>query len=314
MDGSLLVLFIGIVIIIYSGVKIVPQQQVWIVERLGKFQASLDAGIHLILPFIDRIAYKHTLKERAIDIQEQAAITKDNVTLNIDGILYVRIVNPRDASYGAENPYYAVTQLAQTSMRSAIGKITMDKTFEEREALNAQIVQAINEAAATWGIQCMRYEIRDIKPPINVLKAMELQVAAERQKRAAILESEGKQQAQINIAEADKRQAVLNSEGAMTDQINRAQGQSEAIKLVANATAEGIKKVAESIETAGGKDAVSLRVAEQYVEAFKSLAKESNTVIVPANTNDISGSIAQALTIFDSLKVKRKTVNNQEDV
>jgi regulator of protease activity HflC (stomatin/prohibitin superfamily) len=302
MDAVIFIPVVIIAILVIMGTKVVPQQQVWVLERLGKYSKSLEAGLYLIIPFIDRVAYKHTLKERAVDVQEQAAITKDNVTLHIDGILYVRIINPVDASYGVENPYYAVTQLAQTSMRSAIGKIQLDKTFEEREALNLQIVHTINEAAATWGIQCMRYEIRDIRPPSNVLKAMELQVAAERQKRADILESEGKQQATINLAEADKRQVVLGSEAAMTDQINRAKGQGEAIRTVAEATAQGINSIASSIIQNGGKDAVALRVAEKYVEAFKELAKANNTLIIPANANDIGSVVAQALTIFDNIK------------
>ncbi len=304
MDYGLFAAFFVLVIFVYSGVKIVPQQQVWIIERLGRFHRQIEAGLHLIIPFMDRVGYRHTLKERAIDVMEQTAITKDNVTLHIDGIIYVRIINPKDASYGVENPYYAVTQLAQTSMRSAIGKITLDKTFEERESLNAQIVLSINDAASTWGIQCMRYEIKDISPPITVLKAMELQVAAERQKRADILESEGKQQAKINLAEASKREVVLNSEGSMIDQINRAKGQSDAIKLVATATAAGIESVAHAMQQTGGKDAVALRIAEQYVGAFKELAKKNNTIIVPANANDAGSMIAQALTIFDKVKIK----------
>lgn len=290
-----------VAMITISSIKIVPQQEVWILERFGKFHSKLDAGLQVIIPFVDRVAYKHILKERAIDVQQQDAITKDNVTLQIDGVLYVRIINPVDASYGVENPYYAVAQLAQTSMRSSIGKIPLDKTFEEREYLNTQIVQTINEAATTWGIQCMRYEIRDIKPPASVLKAMELQVAAERQKRASVLESEGKQQSEINLAQAEKQQLVLSSEGHMTDQINKAKGQAEAILLVAQATASGIELVANSIQKAGGKEAVSLRVAEQYVDAFGKLAKESNTLIIPANANDSGGMIAQALAIFDNI-------------
>lgn len=304
MDYGLLSAFIVLAIFVYSGIKIVPQQQVWIVEHLGRFNRQIEAGLHLIIPFMDRIAYRHTLKERAIDVMEQTAITKDNVTLHIDGIIYVRIINPKDASYGVENPYYAVTQLAQTSMRSAIGKITLDKTFEERESLNSQIVLSINDAASTWGIQCMRYEIKDISPPTTVLKAMELQVAAERQKRADILESEGKQQSKINLAEAEKREAVLHSEGSMIDQSNRAKGQSDAIMMVAAATATGIESVAKAIQKAGGKEAVTLKVAEEYVNAFKELAKTNNTIIVPANVNDAGSMIAQALTIFDKVKLK----------
>ncbi len=308
MDYFLLAIFGILATLFLLGIKIVPQQEVWINERLGRFENTLGAGMHLIIPFIDRIAYKHTLKERAIDVIEQTAITKDNVTLQIDGIVYLRIIDPKDASYGVENLYFAVTQLAQTSMRSAIGKITLDKTFEEREALNVQIVQAINDAASTWGIQCMRYEIRDIKPPANVLKAMELQMAAERQKRAAILESEGKQQAQINISEADKRQIVLNSEAMMIDQINRAKGQAEAILTIAQATAQSLNQIGTSIGKEGGKEAVALRVAEKYVEAFAELAKQNNTIIVPANTGDTASMVTQALTIFDS--IKNRTVNN----
>lgn len=311
MDTILLAFFFFIAVTVILGIKIVPQQQVWVSERLGKFNAILDAGMHYIIPFIDRVAYKHTLKERAMDVTEQTAITKDNVTLQIDGVLYLRIINPKDASYGVENPYYAVVQLAQTSMRSAIGKIPLDKTFEERESLNAQIVQAINDAAATWGIQCMRYEIRDIKPPATVLKAMELQVAADRQKRAQILESEGKREAQINIAEGEKQQVVLSSEGGMTDQINRSKGQAEAILVVAQATAQGIEKIASSIQKAGGADAVALRIAEKYVEAFKEIAQKNNTVIIPANTNDAAGMVAQALTIFDN--IKRNAGNHGKD-
>lgn len=307
--GLLIVLFIPIVFV-FLGVKIVPQQQIWILERLGKFNRQLEAGMHLIIPFIDKIAYKHTMKERPIEVMEQTAITKDNVTLRIDGILYVRIINPKDASYGVENPYFAVTQLAQTTMRSAIGKISLDKTFEERESLNTQIVLNINDAALNWGIQCMRYEIKDINPPQNVLKAMELQVAAERQKRAEILESEGKQQAQINRAEAAKRETVLHSEGSMIDQTNRAKGQAEAILLVAQATAKSIESVANAIKISGGKDAVSLKIAEQYVDAFKELAKKSNTLIIPSNANDAGSMIAQALSIFN--KIKTNPINKNE--
>ncbi|MFI4983927.1 MAG: SPFH domain-containing protein [Rickettsiales bacterium] len=306
MDIGIFAVLFAAAVILFLGVKIVPQQEVWIIERLGKFEKTIDAGLSLILPFIDRVAYKHTLKERAIEVQEQTAITQDNVTLLLDGILYVRVVNPKDASYGVENPYFAVSQLAQTSMRSAFGKMPLDKTFEERDVLNTQIVLAINEAAKTWGIQCMRYEIRDIKPPVTVLKAMELQVAAERQKRALILDSEGKQQSQINLAEAEKRQVVLASEAALTDQVNRAKGEGEAIITVADATAKGIERVASALQSKGGDQAVSLRVAEQYIDAFKGLAKNSNTLIIPANTNDASAMIAQALTVFKSINQKDK--------
>ncbi len=287
-----------------KGFRIVPQQQAWIVETLGKFDRKLEPGLNLLIPYVQRVAYKHTLKEDAIDVPAQAAITNDNVTLKIDGVLYIRIIDPVAASYGVSDPYYAVTQLAQTTMRSEIGKLALDKTFEERDRLNTNIVAAINEAAKAWGIQCMRYEIKDISPPQTVLNAMEMQVAAERNKRAQILDSEGTRQAQINISEGQKQQVVLQSEAAMTDQINRAKGEAEAIKAVADATAQGIRLVASSIQEKGGADAVSLRVAEQYVAAFGNLAKTANSVIVPANVTDISGTIAQALTVFEGMKKK----------
>lgn len=289
-------------VFVWKGIKIIPEQQVWILEKLGKFDRKLEPGLRLIVPFIEYVAYKHSLKEQAIDINAQSVITNDNVTMSIDGVLYVRIIDPVAASYGVMNPYYAVTQMAQTTMRSQIGKMAMDQTFEERDTVNANIVHAINDAARTWGVQCMRYEIRDITPPGNVLKAMEMQVSAERQKRAEILESEGKRQAQINIAEGQKQETVLKSEGALLDQINRAKGEGEAILLVANATASGIKSVAEAIESPGGTSAVSLRVAESYIEAFKNLAKENNTLIIPANTNNVAGMVAEALTVFENIK------------
>ncbi len=297
-------LFIGIMIAILAmkGAKIVPQQQAWIIERLGKFDRKLEPGLSLIIPFIDRVAYKHTLKEVAMDITEQSSISKDNVTLHIDGVLYVKVVDPIAASYGVTDPFYAVTQLAQTTMRSEIGKMTMEKTFEERDTLNASIVNSINDAANSWGIQCMRYEIKDIQPPGTVLEAMELQVAADRQKRAAILESEGKRQSQINIAEAAKEAIVLESEAAYTDQVNRAKGEAEAIKFVADATASSIEIIALATEKKGGDTAVSLKVAEQYVEAFGNIARKSNTLIVPASANDIAGMTAQALTVFNTIK------------
>ncbi len=258
--------------------------------------------MNFLIPFIDGIAYKHSLKEQAIDVRQQTAITKDNVTLRIDGVLYVKIIDPVAASYGVSDPYYAVTQLAQTTMRSEIGKMTMDTTFEERATLNANIVESINEAARAWGIQCMRYEIKDIDPPETVLKAMELQVAAERQKRAEILESEGKRQAKVNIAEAEKQEVVLASEGSRIDQVNRAQGEAEAIFAVAQATAKGIEVVAHAIRKEGGSDAVSLKIAEKYVEAFAKLAKESTTLLLPASANDAGSMVAQALSVFETVK------------
>jgi regulator of protease activity HflC (stomatin/prohibitin superfamily) len=296
-------------IVVFMGIKTVPQQQAWIVESLGKFHSKLEPGLNILIPFYQKVAYKHSLKEMAVDVPEQTGITADNVTLVLDGVLYMRVVDPVAASYGVSDPLYAVSQLAQTTMRAEIGKLTLDKTFEERETLNANIVTAINHAAQNWGIQCMRYEIKNITPPNTVLKAMELQVAADRQKRALILESEGKRQSQINIAEGRKQEVVLQSEGALTDQVNRAKGEAEAILAVAEATAKGIDAVSQSIMKSGGSEAVALKIAEQYVSAFKELAKESTTILLPANANDAGSMVAQALTIFDSIRNKSATAS-----
>lgn len=295
--AGVLVLFI-----IINGVKTVPQQQAWIVENLGKFDRKLEPGLNIIIPFIQRVAYKHSLKETAVDVPEQAGITRDNVTLALDGVLYVRIIDPVAASYGVSDPIYAVQLLAQTTMRSEIGKLTLDKTFEERETLNANIVSAINQAAQSWGIQCMRYEIKNITPPASVLKAMELQMAADRQKRATILESEGKRQSQINVAEGKKQEVVLQSEGALIDQVNRAKGEAQAILAVAEANAKGIEMISEAIMKAGGSEAVAFKIAEQYVAAFRELAQESTTILMPANAGDAGSMVAQALTVFDTIK------------
>ncbi|EEC02076.1 conserved hypothetical protein, partial [Ixodes scapularis] len=289
-------------LVIIQMVKVVPQQQAWVVEKLGKFDKVLQPGLNLLIPVIQRVAYKHTLKEEAIDVTAQTAISNDNVTLSIDGVLYVKIIDPMAASYGVNNPYYAITQLAQTTMRSEIGKLPLDRTFEERETLNVAIVAAINQAAINWGIQCMRYEIKDIQPPQTILKAMELQVAAERQKRAQILESEGNRQAKINHAEGEKAQIVLNSEASYTDQVNRAKGEAEAIGLVATATANSIEIVAAAVQKTGGSEAVALKIAEQYISAFGNLAKDTNTVILPANLSEPSSFVTGALTIFNQLK------------
>ncbi len=297
-----------VLIIIFNGAKTVPQQQAWIVENLGKFDRKLEPGLNIIIPFIQRVAYKHSLKEMAVDVPEQAGITRDNVTLALDGVLYVRIIDPVAASYGVSDPIYAVRLLAQTTMRSEIGKLTLDKTFEERETLNANIVSAINQAAQSWGIQCMRYEIKNITPPNSVLKAMELQMAADRQKRATILESEGKRQSQINVAEGRKQEIVLQSEAAQIEQVNRAKGEAEAILAVAEANAKGIALIASAIGQAGGSEAVSFKIAEQYVTAFNQLAKTSTTVLMPANPGDAGSMVAQALTVFDSIKNKKLSV------
>ena len=290
-------------IIVFMAIKIVPQQEAWVIENFGKFdRVTQDGGLIFLTPFIQRVAYKHSLKEQVVDVREQTAITKDNVTLRIDGVLYVKVVNPTDASYGVSDPYFAVSQLAQTTMRAEIGKMTLERTFEERDTMNSNIVTAINDAAGKWGVQCMRYEIRDITPPNSVLQAMELQISADRQKRAEILNSEGKRQSQINVAEGAKQEVVLRSEASLIDQTNRAKGEAEAIRQVAIAKAEGIREVAKAINEIGGSDAVALRVAEQYIEAFSELAKTNNTILLPANTGDAGSMVAQALGIFQNLK------------
>ncbi|MBM3618910.1 MAG: paraslipin [Alphaproteobacteria bacterium] len=294
-----------IVVILVMTVKQVPHQQVYIVERFGKFDRKMEPGLGFIVPFIERIAYKHSLKEMAMDVAEQTAITKDNVAVHMDGVIYLKILNAVDASYGVEDPVYAATQLAQTTMRAEIGKMTLEQTFEEREKLNANIVLAINHAAESWGIQCMRYEIKNITPPKTITLAMEKQVAADRQKRADILQSEGHRDAAINNAEGQKQEAVKRSEGAKIDQINRAEGEAQAILAVAEATAKGIELVAAAINQAGGSEAVSMKIAEQYVGAFEKLAKHSTTVLLPANANDIGGTVAQALTVFDQIRSTR---------
>lgn len=302
---SLLLIIISVLLgILALSIKIVPQQEAWIMETLGKFDRNLEPGLTFIIPLVQRIAYKHTLKEQAMDVRAQTAISNDNVSLSIDGVLYVKIVDPISASYGVSNPYYAISQLAQTTMRSEIGKLKLDKTFEERESLNIAIVTIINQAAKNWGIECLRYEIKDIQPPNSILQSMELQVAAERQKRARVLESEGYRESEVNKAEGSKAQVVLSSEAAYTDRVNRAKGEAEAIILVAEATARGFDIIAKSINKDGGADAVSLKIAEQYINAFSNLAQGSGTVIIPAGMDNPSGLISQALTIFKKINIK----------
>jgi len=297
------------------GLKIVPQQQAWIVQRLGKFKRQLAPGLNWIVPFIDVVSDRHFLKEEAIEVHEQTAITQDNVSVILDGIVYVKIVDPFAASYGAKNPIHALTQLVQTTMRSEIGKIPLDKTFEERESLNAQIVEAINEAAVSWGVRCLRYEIKDIKMPEDIRKAMELQMTAERQKRAHILESEGlrqaqinesegQRQAQINNAEGMREKIVLESEAARVDRINRAKGEAEAILSLSEAAAKGIERIALALAHTGGEKAASLQVAEKYIEAFRHLAKEGNTIVLPSNLQHPGSMVAEAMAIYETLKRK----------
>ncbi|CEL91778.1 unnamed protein product [Vitrella brassicaformis CCMP3155] len=274
----------------HFGFVLVPQQTAWVVERFGKFKTVLEPGLHFLIPLVDKISYIHNLKEEAIPIPNQTAITKDNVTIQIDGVLYVRIVNAYEASYGVESPIYALTQLAQTTMRSELGKLTLDKTFQERDSLNLGIVQAINDAASSWGIKCMRYEIRDIVPPKSVRHAMEMEAEAERRKRAEILQSEGERESEINIATGRSRSVILQAEG-----------EGEAIRQRATATADGINQLSKAILQSGGRDAVALRIAEQYVAAFSRIAKEGSTMIIPANASDPASMVAQAMGIYKTI-------------
>lgn len=285
------------VLIIAKTVRIVPQQTAYIVERLGKFYGVVSAGINYFIPFVDKVTYQHTLKEQAMDIAEQVCITKDNVQVTVDGVIFLQVVDPKMASYGINNYKFAITQLAQTTMRSEVGKIDLDKTFEERTTINSSIVSSVDEAARTWGVKILRYEIKQITPPKGVLEAMEKQMRAEREKRAIILQSEGEKQSAINVAEGQKQKVVLESEATKQKQINEANGQAEAIKVVAIATGEGITSVANAIRSERGMEAVQLRVAEKLVAQFGNLAKETNTMILPANFGDIASMITTAMSV-----------------
>jgi regulator of protease activity HflC (stomatin/prohibitin superfamily) len=294
---ALLVLFV-----IYKTAVVVPQQSAYVIERLGRYHATLNAGFHVLVPFVDAIRYRHTLKEQALDIPAQVCITRDNVQVGVDGILYLKVLNPERASYGISDYIFAISQLAQTTLRSEVGKIDLDRTFEERTTINAAVVGELDKASESWGVKVLRYEIKNIQPPADVLAAMEKQMRAEREKRAVILTSEGQRDAAINTAEGEKQQVIKASEATRQQQINEAEGQAAAIRAVASATAQGIREVADAIRTNGGVEAVQLRVAEQYVAQFGQIARQSNTVVVPANVSDVAGMIAAAMKVFETTR------------
>ncbi len=296
------VVAILVVIVIAKTAVVVPQQSAYVVERLGKFNNALSAGFHILVPFFDVIRYRHSLKETAVDIAEQICITRDNVQVGVDGVLYLKVLDPQRASYGVTNYLFAITQLAQTTLRSEIGKIDLDRTFEERTHINVQVVNEVDKASDPWGIKVLRYEIKNITPPQDVLAAMEKQMRAEREKRAVILTSEGERDAVINAAEGDKQQVIKASEAAKQKQINEAEGEAEAIRAVASATADGIRRVAEAIKVPGGFEAVQLRVAENYIERFGELAKTSNTLVLPASVADVGSMIALAMNVIKQPK------------
>jgi regulator of protease activity HflC (stomatin/prohibitin superfamily) len=312
-----LIVAVGIVIFVVVAMvktaRIVPQKAAFIIERLGKYAKTLDAGFHILVPFLDRVAYKHSLKEMAVDVESQTCITKDNISVEVDGVLYMQVIDPVKASYGIDNYMFASSQLAQTTMRSEIGKLDLDRTFEEREAINSAIIQAVDKASDPWGIKITRYEIKNITPPKSVKDALEKQMRAEREKRAAIAESEGERQAVINVAEGEKQEAIAKSEGEKQKRINEAEGRAKEIMLVAKATSEGIKMIASSIEQPGGSQAVNLRVAEQYIKEFGNLAKINNTMIIPQSLSDVSGLIATATSVIENVKMEKNKKEAKED-
>jgi len=287
---------------VLEGVRVVPQQSAFVVERFGRFYATLEPGLNFIVPVFDRVAYRHSLKEVPLDVPEQVCITKDNTQLGVDGILYFQVTDPRLASYGSSNYIAAISQLAQTTLRSEIGKMELDKTFESREEINKQIVQSLDEAGRNWGIKVLRYEIKSLTPPEAILRSMQQQITAEREKRALIAKSEGERQQEINVADGEKQAAVLRSEGEKAAAINRAQGEATALRLIAEANAAAVRAVGEAISDKGGMDAANLKVAQEYVAAFSELAKQSNTLIVPANAADVAALITTAMTVLDKTR------------
>ncbi len=300
MDTLIVTIVVAIAAIIFlrNLIIVVPQQEARVIERLGKYSKTLNAGFYILLPFVDRVAYRHTLKEQSIDIPEQLCITRDNVQVGVDGVLYMQVLDAERASYGIADYDMAITQLAQTTLRSEVGKIDLDKTFEERGAINFSVVSELDKASDPWGVKVLRYEIRNISPPRDVLEAMEKQMRAEREKRAAILNSEGMRDSNINQAEGEKQKVIKESEAKKQQQINEAEGEAQAILTVANATAEGVRAIAGAIKSDGGDEAVQLRVAEQYIETFGNLAKSANSLIIPSNLSDVSSIIASAMSVI----------------
>jgi regulator of protease activity HflC (stomatin/prohibitin superfamily) len=294
---TVLVIVALVIFVIARTAVIVPQQSAYVIENLGKYSRTLQAGFHILIPFVDRVAYRHNLKEQAIDIPEQVCITRDNVQVGVDGVLYLQVLDARQASYGITNYVFAISQLAQTMLRSEVGKIDLDRTFEERQQINAAVVSELDKASAPWGVKVLRYEIKNITPPHDVLQAMEKQMRAEREKRAVILTSEGERDAKINSAEGEKQRVIKESEAARQQQINEAEGEAQAILAVSTATAEGLRRIADALGTQGGLDAMRLRIAEQYITQFGRLAHQGNTFVVPANLTDLASMLTLATTL-----------------
>ena len=304
-------IIVFIVIAFFKTIQIVPQKSAFIVERLGKYSSTLEAGLHILIPFIDKVSYKHTLKEQAVDVASQICITQDNISVEVDGILYLQVIDPKKASYGISRYQFASTQLAQTTMRSVIGKLELDKTFEERDTINISIVDAVDKASDPWGVKVTRYEVKNIVPPQSIKDAMEKQMRAEREKRATIAESEGEKQAKINRSEGDRQELIYRSEGEKQKRINEAAGRAAEIEHVAKATANGLREIAVAINERGGINAVNLRIAEQYLGEFGNLAKTNNTIILPSNLTDLAGMVA---TVTSVLKDQTKAGTPQDSV
>ncbi|MFT5729928.1 MAG: regulator of protease activity HflC (stomatin/prohibitin superfamily) [Desulforhopalus sp.] len=309
---ALVFILLFVVVVLVKTAVIVPQRSEFVVERLGKYRITLDAGFHILMPFVDKVAYKRSLKEEPIDIASQTCITADNVTLEVDGILYLQVINSKKSAYGIDDYMFAASQLAQTSLRSAIGKITLDSAFEARETLNAQVVTALDEASVNWGLKVLRYELKDLMPSKSILESMEKQMRAEREKRAEIARSEGEKQAILNKAEGDRGEAIFLSEGEKIKRINEAEGRAQEILKIAEATAEGIAKVAAAMSAPSGHEAANLEVAKNYIQQFGKLAKTNNTMIIPSNLTDVSGMVATAMATIEQVKGKKSCGKTDE--